>query len=196
LALAQGCLNEFTDQWTTGVASNVIHFGYMKAGELQKFYSTLWDGLSPHEDKSGNAKSLFALVYRCCLQGMAEFQQVRVAAADRYYSEALRLAENDVGPNSVAATLASCLLALVRYEQGRLDEAEAMLIDRMSFIDSGTMLESVLSAYFVMARVAAFRRNFERSHALLERAEDLGMRRHWGRLAAACTRGTGAPLFR
>jgi LuxR family maltose regulon positive regulatory protein len=35
-----------------------------------------------------------------------------------------------------------------------------------------------------MARVAAFRRNFERSHALLERAEDLGTRRGWGRLAA------------
>src|SRR6202030_3282203 len=39
LALAQGCLNEFTDQWTHGVASNVAHLGFMKAGELQKFYA-------------------------------------------------------------------------------------------------------------------------------------------------------------
>jgi LuxR family maltose regulon positive regulatory protein len=184
LALAQGCFNEFTDQWTHRVASNAIHLGYMKAGELQRFYATPWNAFSLDEDRSGDAMNLFALVYRCCLQGMAEFQQARVASAERYYCEGLRLAENDVGPNSVAAALPSSLLALVRYEQGRLDEAEAMLIDRIAFIESGAMLECVLSAYFVMARVAAFRRNFERSHALLERAEDLGMRRGWGRLAA------------
>jgi LuxR family transcriptional regulator, maltose regulon positive regulatory protein len=184
LALAQSSLNSFTDQWTTGVSSNVIRFGHMKAGELQKFYATPRHALSLNESTSGNVINLFALVYRCCLQGMAEFQQVRVAAADRYYCEGLRLAENEVGPNSLAAAVPSCLLALVRYEQGRLDEAEAMLIDRIAFIDSGVMLECVLSAYFVMARVAAFRRNFERSHALLEKAEDLGTRRGWGRVAA------------
>ena len=37
----------------------------------------------------------------------------------------------------------------------------------------------------MMARVAAARMNFERAHTLLERAENHGIARDWGRLSAA-----------
>jgi LuxR family maltose regulon positive regulatory protein len=47
------------------------------------------------------------------------------------------------------------------------------------------MLECVLSAYFTMVRVAASRKNFDRAHTLLERAESLGWTREWVRLCAA-----------
>jgi LuxR family maltose regulon positive regulatory protein len=89
-----------------------------------------------------------------------------------------------MGPNSVAAALPASLIARIRYEQGRLDEAEAMLIDRVSLINSGAMLDFVLSAYFVMPRIAAHRMNLERAHALLEWAESQGNARDWGRLSA------------
>src|SRR5229473_4153634 len=116
---------------------------------------------------------------------MAETQQLRIAAAERYYLDALRLAEQHVGPNSVAAALPASLIARIRYEQGRLDEAESMLIDRVSLINAGTMLDCVLSAYFVMARIAVHRMNLERAHTLLELAENQGNTRGWGRLSAA-----------
>jgi LuxR family transcriptional regulator, maltose regulon positive regulatory protein len=45
-----------------------------------------------------------------------------------------------------------------------MDEAEAMLIDREALISAGTMLDCVLSAYFVMARIAVHRMNLERGH--------------------------------
>jgi LuxR family maltose regulon positive regulatory protein len=99
----------------------------------------------------------------------------------------LRVAEQYVGPNSVAAALPASLIARILYEQGRLDEAEALVIDRASLINSGTMLDCVRSAYFVMARVAAARMNLERAHTLLERAENHGISRDWGRLTAAAT---------
>jgi LuxR family maltose regulon positive regulatory protein len=60
-----------------------------------------------------------------------------------------------------------------------------MLVDRLPFITAGAMLECVLNAYFTMVRVAAFRRNFDRAHTLLERAESLGWSRDWVRLCAA-----------
>jgi LuxR family maltose regulon positive regulatory protein len=66
-----------------------------------------------------------------------------------------------------------------------LDEAEALLIDRVPLINAGTMLECVLSTYFVMARVAVHRRNRERAHSLLQWAENHGNTRGWGRLSAA-----------
>jgi LuxR family maltose regulon positive regulatory protein len=116
---------------------------------------------------------------------MAEAQQLRIAAAERYYIDALRLAEQYVGPNSVAAALPASLIARIRYEQGQLDDAETMLIDRVSLINDGTMLDCVLSAYFVMARIAVHRMNLERAHALLELAENQGNTRGWARLSAA-----------
>ena len=60
-----------------------------------------------------------------------------------------------------------------------------MLIDRMPLINAGTLLDCVLSAYFVMARIAVHRMNLERAHTLLERAESQGNARGWGRLSAA-----------
>jgi LuxR family maltose regulon positive regulatory protein len=83
--------------------------------------------------------------------------------------------------------LPTSLIARICYEHGQLDDAEALVIDRASLINSGTMLDCVRSAYFVMARVAAARMNLERAHTLLERAENHGISRDWGRLTAAAT---------
>ena len=179
LSIAQDCLSRSADPWTAN-ASNVVRFGYLKIGDLRKFYATPWIPYSLDEDR----RNVFASVYYRCIQGMAELQQLRIASADGYYFDGLRLAEQHVGPNSVAAALPASLIARIRYEQDRLDEAQATLIDRMSFINAGTMLECVLSAYFVMPRIAAHRGNQERAQTLPEWAESHGNTRGWGRLSA------------
>jgi LuxR family maltose regulon positive regulatory protein len=181
LSIAQRCLDRSADPWTANVASNVVRFGHLKAGDLKKFHATRWIPYSFDEDR----KNVFAAVYYRCLHGVAEAQQVRIASAERYFLEAMGLAEQHVGPNSVAAALPASLIARLRYDQGRLDEAEAMLIDRVPLINAGAMLECVLAAYFVMARVAVHRKNLERAHTLLQWAENLGNTRGWGRLSAA-----------
>ena len=181
LSVAQDCLKRSADPWTANVASNVVRLGHLKRGDLKKFYATPWIPYSLDDDR----RNVFASVYYRCIQGMAEAQQLRIAAADRYYLDALRLAERYVGPNSIAAALPASLIARIRYEQGRLDEAEAMLVDRVSLINAGAMLDCVLSAYFVMARIAVHKMNPERAYTLLERAENQGNTRGWGRLSAA-----------
>ena len=181
LSIAQHCIDRSADPWTANVASNVVRFGHLKAGDLKSFHATRWIPYSVDEDR----KNVFAAVYYRCLLGVAEAQQLRIASADRYFLEAMRLAEQHVGPNSVAAALPASLIARLRYDQGRLDEAEAMLIDRLPLINAGTMLECVLAAYFVMARVAVHRKNPERAHTLLQWAENQGNTRGWGRLSAA-----------
>jgi LuxR family maltose regulon positive regulatory protein len=183
LPLAEDCLSRSRDPWTANVASNVVRFGHMQAGDLKQFYATPWIPYSLEEDR----RNVFASVYRRCLQGIAELRQIRLAAAEGHYREGLRVAEQYVGPNSVAAALPASLIARILYEHGQLDEAEALVIDRASLINSGAMLDCVRSAYFVMARVAAARMNLERAYTLLERAENLGISRDWGRLTAAAT---------
>jgi LuxR family maltose regulon positive regulatory protein len=190
LPLAQECVSNSRDPWTANVASNVLRFGHMKAGNLKQFYATPWIPFSQEEDR----RNVFASVYRRCLQGLAEERQLRLAAAQGHYREGLRISEQHVGPNSVAAALPASLIARLLYEKGDLAEAEALIIDRAELISAGTMLDCVWSAYFVMARVAAARMNYERAHTILERAENQGTARGWGRLAAAAI-GEQARLF-
>jgi len=181
LSIAQDCLGRSADPWTANVASNVVRFGRLKRGDLREFHATPWIPYSIDEDR----RNVFASVYYRCLQGMAEAQQLRFASADRHYLDALRLAEEHVGPNSVAAALPASLIARIRYEQGRLDEAESLLIYRVPLINAGTLLDCVLSAYSIMARIAVHRMNVEWAHTLLELAENQGNARGWGRLSAA-----------
>jgi len=181
-SLAEACLaRRPSDPWTTNVASNVARFAHWKAGDLKSFYATPWIPLSDDDDR----RNVFATVYRLCLQGLVEFEQVRPSAAERHYLEALRVAEQHVGPNSVATALPASLMAQIRCDQCRFDEAEDLVIDRIPIIDATGMLECVLRAYLVLVRVAQRRMNIERAHALLEQAEKLGRVRGWGRLVAA-----------
>ena len=69
--------------------SNVVRLGCLKAGDLAKFYATPWIPYSLDEDR----RNVFASVYRRCLQGLAEVQQIRLTAAERYYLDAVALAE-------------------------------------------------------------------------------------------------------
>ncbi len=181
LSIAQDCLGRTADPWCANVASNVVRYAHLKRGDLKGFYATPWIPYSLDEDR----RNVFASVYYRCLRGMAEAQQLRMASAERYHLDALRLAEQHVGPNSVAAALPASLIARLRYEQGRLDEAESMLVDRVPLINAGAMLDCVLSAYFVMARIAIHKMNLARAHTLLEWAENQGNTRGWGRLSAA-----------
>ena len=180
-SIAEDCLSRSNDPWTANVASNVVRFGYLKAGDLTKFYAVPWIPYSFDEDM----RNVFASVYRRCLQGLAEVQQIRLTAAERYYLDAVALAEQHVGPSSVAAALPLSLLAQIRYEQGRMNEADAMLFDRLPILSATAMLDCVLSAYVVLVRLAASRMNLSRAYTLLEQAENLGLTRRWGRLVAA-----------
>jgi LuxR family maltose regulon positive regulatory protein len=181
LPLALNCMSKSNDPWTANVASNVVRYWRCRIGDIEGCYATPWIPYSIDEDR----RNLFASVYRRCIQGIAEVQQLRLAAAERHYAEASRLAEQHVGPNSIAAALPASLIARIFYEQGRVDEAETILVDRLPLISAGAMPECVLSTNYVMVRVAAFRSNFDRAHTLLERADSLSMMRGWGRLYAA-----------
>jgi LuxR family transcriptional regulator, maltose regulon positive regulatory protein len=182
LALAEPCLQpRNADPWNANVASNVMRFGHWKAGNLEAFYGVPWIPYSMEDD----TRNLLADVYRLCLQGFAELQQLRFGVAERHYLDALRRSEEQVGKQSTAAALPASLIAQLRYEQGRLDEAEAMISDRLPTINGTAMLECVLTAHIVLARIAAGRSNIEHAYALLEQAVSLGYSRRWRRLCAA-----------
>ena len=181
LAIAEACLvHGLKDPWNANVASNVARFGYWKAGDARSFYATPWVPFSAEESKW----NVFASVYRLCLEGLMEMDQARADRADQYYDEAMGLAEQHVGPNSVCATFPASLIALRRYHYGDLKAAEDLVIDRMPLIRAAGMLECVAPAYECLIKIAAYRNNIVHAFALIEEAESLAEERGWGRLLA------------
>ena len=181
LKLAEASLaRRSSGPWTTNVAANVAMLSYWKAGDLARCYAVPWIALSGDD----GSRNVVATVYRLCLRGLVEYDQLRTPSAERLFCDALRIAEEHSGANSVAAAMPASLIARLRYDQGRLDEAEALVIDRLPAIDAAGMLECVLWTYLVLSRVALRRGNTERAYALLEQAEHLGNTRNWGRLVA------------
>ncbi len=170
-----------TDAWTTNAVSNVARFGLWKTGDLTALYAMPWIPDSLEEDQ----RSVFSSVYRLCLLGHVELQQLHVALAERRFNEAMGLAERHTGPHSISAALCAPMIAQIRYEQGRPDEAEALLLELMPVIDRAVLLDSVLIAYRILIRIAVFREDYAGSHVLLDQAQMLGQTRGWNRLLAA-----------
>jgi LuxR family maltose regulon positive regulatory protein len=181
LTMAQGCLDRpSTDIWTTNVVSNVVRFGHWKAGNLEDLYATPWIPYSIEEDQ----RNVFSSVYRLCLLGLAEMQQMHFALAERYFVESARLAEYHAGPQSASAALCAPMIAQIRYEEGRLDEAEALIVDLMPVVNVAVMVDGVLIAYLLLVRIAASRANTEQAYSLLDQAQTLGYAHQWDRLIA------------
>jgi len=177
LPLAEACLENLDNPWTANVASNVALFAHWKAGDLESFYGMPWIAHADDEDR----RNLFAFVYRRCLHGLVELQQLQLAAAEHNFTDALQLAERHSGPKTAAMAFPGSLLARIRYEQGRLNEAEAMIVDLKPLIDATGTLEAVLSAYQVLSDIAGYRGDAGRVAALAEQLESLGQMRNWGR---------------
>ncbi|MBK5120489.1 tetratricopeptide repeat protein [Burkholderia sp. R-69980] len=169
------------DAWTTNAISNVARFCHWKAGNLEALHAIPWIPDPVEEDQ----RSVFSTVYRLCLLGHVEMQQLRFPLAERRFNEAMALAEHHSGPHSIAAALCAPMIAQLRYEQGRLDEAEALLVELMPVIELAVFLDSVLISYRILIRIAVARSNFAHAYALLDSGQALGQARRWNRLIAA-----------
>ncbi|MFM0221921.1 LuxR C-terminal-related transcriptional regulator [Paraburkholderia dipogonis] len=182
LAIAEPCLERpSANIWTTNVASNVVRFAHWKAGNLEALYATPWMSYSLEE----NQRNLYSSVYRLCLLGHAEMQQLHFELAERYFTESMRLAERDAGPDSISVALCAPMIGQIWYEHGRLDEAETLVAGLMPVIDVAVLLDSVLIAYRVLIRIAVARSDMRQAHALLDRAQALARARGWERMTAA-----------
>jgi LuxR family maltose regulon positive regulatory protein len=182
LAIAEPCLERpSANIWTTNVASNVVRFAHWKAGNLEALYATPWMSYSIEESQ----RNLYSSVYRLCLLGHAEMQQLHFELAERYFTESMKLAEREAGPDSISVALCAPMIGQIWYEHGRLDAAETLVAGLMPVIDVAVLLDSVLIAYRLLIRIAVARSDMRQAYALLDRAQALACARRWERMTAA-----------
>jgi ATP/maltotriose-dependent transcriptional regulator MalT len=128
-------------------------------------------------------KAVCRILTLCVSAGLA-FDRLQLAVSANLATEALRLARVRYGNYSPMSTFPATLLAQVAYEQGRLDEVEALLRPRFSVIHASGILECVARASVLLARVSLHRGKDRAALTILSETQALGRVRRWPRLVS------------
>jgi DNA-binding CsgD family transcriptional regulator len=127
------------------------------------------------------------VVYRIldlCVSSAMAFERLHLTVSAALAAEALRLAQDRYGGHSPMSCLPAILLARVAYEQGRLEEADALLAPRLQVIRSSGIPECIVRATVLLARLAFHRGQHRAALTVLREAEALGRVRRWPRVVS------------
>jgi ATP/maltotriose-dependent transcriptional regulator MalT len=128
-------------------------------------------------------KAVCRILSLCVSAGLA-FDRLQLAVSASLATEALQLARLRYGSGSPMCTFPATLLAQVAYEQGRLEEVEALLRPRLAVIRAAGILECVARASVLLARLSLHRGRDRAALAILRETEALGRARRWPRLVS------------
>ena len=121
-------------------------------------------------------------IFALCVSSAVEFDCLRPTVAANLAAEALALARECYGNSAPVTALPATLMAQVAYEQGRFEEAESLLRQRLPAIRACGFVECVVRAIVLLARLAVRRGEYRGALSLLRDAEGIGRARRWSRL--------------
>jgi LuxR family maltose regulon positive regulatory protein len=161
-------------------AATVLRYVDWKLGEREETY--LPDPVDYLAAPVGG-KAAFRILSLCTSAALA-FDRLLLAVSANLATEALQLARLRYGNHSPMSTFPATLLAQVAYEQGRFEEAEALLRPRLSVIRASGLLECTARASVLLARLSLHRGRHRAALAILRETEALGRARRWPRLVS------------
>jgi ATP/maltotriose-dependent transcriptional regulator MalT len=123
-------------------------------------------------------ESVYEILNLCMSAAMA-FDRLHLTVAATLAREALQSAQQHYGNHSPMSCFPATLLAQVAYEQGRLEEAEALLAPRMQMIRASGLPECFVRATVLLARLSFHRGQHRTASTMLREAEALGRLRNW-----------------
>jgi ATP/maltotriose-dependent transcriptional regulator MalT len=163
------------------VISTLCRLGYWQLGNLEAFHA-----LPRHQPRARWSRShAFSAIVDLSMEAAAALDHLQVSTARRLASDASAIAAAAKAPPGLAA-IPACLAAQLLYDEAHLDEAGAIIRDRLPAINAEGSIECALRAYTLLARVARLRGQYDHAAIVLREAEILGERRGWPRLVAAC----------
>jgi ATP/maltotriose-dependent transcriptional regulator MalT len=180
LSASRAALMSLASHRGDSAAATVLRYVDWKLGEREHIYTPdPVDYLAA--PVGGNA--VFRILSLCVSAALA-FDRVLLSVSANLAIEALQLARVRYGIHSPMSTFPATLLAQVAYEQGRFDEAEALLRPRLSVIRASGFLECVARASVLLARLSLHRGQHRAALEILREAEALGRARRWQRLVS------------
>ncbi|MPY78515.1 MAG: AAA family ATPase [Actinophytocola sp.] len=176
--LIEPCLSEPTAYrpWVVAVAANAKTFLHLQFFEFDAGRAVQrW--ARAFQARTGP----FAAVYGHCLDGIAAWELLDIADAERSFHKGRELAQRAIGRRSHAARLAGALLGLVRYERDDLDRAEELLEESHELGAESGVADFMIATYVTLARVKALRDDTPGAWAVIDEgdltASHLGLHR-------------------
>lgn len=180
LPIAVNALKLNASSHTTFIAQALCRLGHWKLGDLDSVYAVE----SCRIDENMGQLTRLSTVTDYSVQAAVELEQLRFSAAKEMALHAIECFKPSVRDASIAA-LPVTLVSQVLYEQGYLDEAENLLLERRAEIRTRGTIEAAIRAYPILARIAQHKKHYDEAVAILEEGEALGEERKWPRLIAA-----------
>ncbi|MFZ0553087.1 MAG: LuxR C-terminal-related transcriptional regulator [Steroidobacteraceae bacterium] len=131
-------------------------------------------------------QAIYKLLNLCMSAAMA-FERLHLTVSATLAAEALRFAQEHYGKNCPMSCLPATLLAQVAYEQGRFEEAEALLAPRLQVIRAAGLPECIVRTTVLLARLAFHRGRHRAALTILREAEALGRVRRWPRVVSVAS---------
>jgi ATP/maltotriose-dependent transcriptional regulator MalT len=182
LAIAASHLRKGGTTEDDHAASTLCRLGFWHLGEVESFYS-----LPRPEPRARRSKSrAISAMLDLSIEAAVALDHLRLSTAKRLALDALTIAASVPKEAAGLAAVPACVAAQALYEEGCLDQADALLRDRLPAINAQGPIECALRAYLVLVGIARQRKQCDFAALLLREAEALGERRGWPRLVAAC----------
>jgi len=177
---SRGALMSVASHGGDTAAATVLRYVHWRLGDREQTYAP-----DPMDYLSApvGGKVVFRILGLCVSAALA-FDRMLLAVSASLATEALQLARVRYGNHSPMTTFPATLLAQVAYEQGRFDEAEALLRPRLSVIRACGLPECAARASVLLARLSLHRGQFRAALAILHETEALGRARRWPRLVS------------
>jgi ATP/maltotriose-dependent transcriptional regulator MalT len=182
LTIAVSFLKESPADQGSRAALTLCRLGFWQLRNFNNFYS-----LPRHRPRiRWSRSSAITAMLELSIEAAAALDHLHMSTAKRLASDALDIAESTLKAAKGFAALPACLSAQILYEEGRLDEAETIFRDRLSAVSAEGSIDSALRAYLGLARIARYRMQYDFAALLLREGQEVGERRRWPRLVAAC----------
>ncbi len=181
LAAALAALRPGEASPSAHVALTVCRCAYWRLGDLDSFHSV---GRRKSDGRRGRGRTVTTML-DLALHAAVELGQMRFHSARLLASDALDVARCLTGNIVPIDSLPACVMAQLMYEEGRLDEAAALVSTRLAAIRQGGAIEGAVRGFGLLARIAANQNRPEQAFALLAEADELAVKLDWPRLQAA-----------
>ncbi|CDY75016.1 GerE family regulatory protein [Caballeronia glathei] len=119
------------------------------------------------------------------ITGSSYLWEGQMPLAEEVLKPALASSEAELGRRHPLSCMFAAACAAIAYEDDRLDEAAALLANRLDMLERAATPETVMLAYRTAARIAAVRGNEHRALDMLETMHALGVSRRQPRLCVA-----------
>lgn len=167
--------------WVPNAILNVIASTHLHTGRWEQLYVVPPLSIDPNVPRLRDRTSM---VYRLCILGLAEYHQGNLEDAARYLNEGMALGAAIGARGKVLQALPAPTLALVRYEQGRLEEARLINTEHFDINRRVGPIDGLSGSYRMAARIARMQGKGVRARTLLDDAERVASARGWKQVQA------------